>query len=53
MDYSGIDKTLEMMNEIALHNTKVVFEEVKPYQHGTKRKTFNFNNWIQLIFKTK
>ena len=53
MDYSGIDKTLEMMDEIALRNIDVVFEEVKPYQHGTERKTFNLNDWKKLIFKTK
>jgi hypothetical protein len=38
--------------QIDLNEIEVHFEEVT-YQNGTKRKTFNFNEWIELIFKTR
>ena len=54
MDLTGINRTIKLMDEIELKNTPVVYEEVKPYQMGTKRKTFHFNNWINnIIFKNR
>ena len=53
MDLTGINKTIKLMDEIELKNTPVVYEVVKPYQLGTKRKTFTFNQWIELIFKNR
>ena len=52
MDLTGINRTIKLMDEIELKNTPVVYEEVKPYKYGTKRKTFHFNSWINnIIFK--
>ena len=53
MDLTGINRTIKIMDEIELKNTPVVYEVVKPYQYGTKRKTFDFNSWIQYIFKNR
>ena len=44
--------TLHLMNLMEINQIECNFEEVKPYQLGTKRKTFTFNEWIkQIVFK--
>tara|TARA_R110000782_G_scaffold129815_1_gene221460 strand:+ start:1652 stop:1795 length:144 start_codon:yes stop_codon:yes gene_type:complete len=42
------------MTKKELNKIPVTYEEVNPYQNGTKRKTFNFNDWINnVVFKTE
>ena len=53
MDLTGIDRTIQLMDEMEINNMPVVYEEIKPYRYGTKRKTFHFNDWINLIFKNR
>ena len=46
-------RTLELMDLMDINNIECTFEEVKPYQNGTKRQTFNFKTWFEPIFKNK
>ena len=43
----------ELIDILKVNEIECTFEVVKPYQHGTKRKTFTFNGWIDYIFKNK
>jgi len=53
IDFTGITRTLKLMDQMELNNITVIYEVVEPYKYGTKRQTFNFNDWIELITKNR
>ena len=53
MDFSGIDHTLKMMDQMIINQTKVIYEVVEPYQLGTKRRFTNCSEWLDNLPENK